>query len=726
MRPPLIPIICFFLACSGTPLLNAQDAIPSSDTKSTSYGLVSKGWPRSFTTNGIDCTIYQPQAVSWTNGILTFRQAVSILPQGAAQPIFGTVKLCALTKVDQEQQTVTLTSLAVSKSRFPSAPDQAIKYASQIIGMATQWGQQISLGAITASLAVTEAQNATAHGVAVKNSPPTIYLCQSPALLVLVDGAPALRNTPGSSLLRVINTPALLAMDQSSGLYYLRVNGGWMQAAGLSGPWSPVAAASSALPALSALLQQTQGSGSVQLYDPPASSPTSPTTPAIFVSTTPAELIMTQGPPAFDPISGTQLLHASNTSSSLFMDIATQNYFLLISGRWFTASSLSGPWNYTSANQLPSDFSKIPENATAGNVLASVAGTPQAQEASISAAIPQTASISRSTTTNVVYAGVPEFTKIANTSLSYAANTSTPVVKVANSQYYAVINGIWFSSSSPTGPWSVADTVPPVIYTIPPSCPIYYATGVYVYNASHDTVTVGYIPAYFGTCITPEGVVVYGTGYAYSPYINGDVWIAPPLTYGFGAGFSCGLATGFVFGLSVDHAWGCSPAWGPWRGGWGSPNSVNWNNVTVNRQNIYNQWGSNVVRNGGYPQSQINNAWSTAQNDYNQAKSNYQANHPASGDSNQTPNRTNFKNDASHLGDNNLFAGKDGQPYRSDPNGKWQQIDNSGWKDAGISGVNPSTLSDLNNQRYARNLGDYRSSARGFEGGGRGGGGFRR
>ena len=726
-RPYPLLFLTLLVACMEFGLSKALSD-PASDqatvsSPSLSNASASPGWPRNFSTNGNAFTIYQPQAVSWTNGILTFRQAVSVLPQGAAQPIFGTVKLCALTQVDEEQQTVSLTSLAVSKSKFPSAPDQAILYASQLIGMATQWGQQVSLGAITASLAVTSAQNTKAHGIPVQNTPPKIYFSQSPALLVLVDGPPALRNIPGSTLLRVVNTSALLAMDQSSGLYFLRVNGGWMQAPALTGPWTDVASTSTSLPALSNLLQQAQSDGNVQLYDPPATSSTPPAMPSIFVSTTPAELIITQGQPAFEPISGTQLLHASNTSSSLFMDIATQSYFVLISGRWFTANSLSGPWSYTASNQLPSDFSNIPENATAGGVLASVAGTPQAQEAAISATIPQTARISRSTTTNVAYAGVPQFKQIEGTPLSYAPNTSTPVIKVSDNRYYAVMNGVWFSASSPTGPWSVTDHVPPVIYSIPPSCPIYYATGVYVYQSTPDYVTVGYTPSYFGTCITPEGIVVYGTGYNYTPYINEGIWIAPPLTYGYGAGFACGLATGFAFGLAVDHGWGCSPTWGPWHGGWGSVNSLNWNNVTVNHQNIYNQWGNNLVKNGPYTQSQINNAKNTAQNDYNTAKSKYQANHPMGNQASSIPNRNELKNDASHLGNNNLFAGKDGQPYRSNENGDWQQLDHSGWKDAEQSKMQSSTFDDLNDQRAARNIGSYRSDGGGFS---RGGGGFRR
>ena len=708
--------------------LHAQDGDGTSTVPSAP-----KGWPRSFTNNGTAFTVYQPQAISWSNGILTFRAAASVLAQGAAEPTFGTVTLCGMTAVDSEQQTVALSNIATVQSIFPSASDQAGNYGSQIVTKASRWGANISLQALNASLAVTTAEGSTTNSVQVQNAPPTIYVSQSPALLVLVDGDPALRPVSGSSLLRVINTQALMALDQSSGTYYLRVNGGWAQAQKITGPWSP---APNPPDSLAPLLQQAASSGKVQLYDPPSTTGGSPAAPAIFVSTTPAELITTQGPPAFEPVSGTQLLHATNTGSSLFMNLANQTYYVVVSGRWFSSPSLSGAsgWQFVPANQLPGDFANIPENAPAGVVLASVAGTSQAAEAAIASAIPQTATISRSTSTNVVYDGNPEFEKISGTDLSYAKNTATPVIQVAQNKYYAVVDGVWFKAASPSGPWSVATKIPPAIYTIPPSCPIYYATNVFVYNSTPEVVNVGYTPGYFGTCLSPEGVVVFGTGYYYPPYIGPNLWIGAPLTYGFGAGVACGLATGFAFGLAVDHGWGCSPWWGPWHGGWGGANSVNWNNVTVNHFNSYNHWGNNVIRNGSLSQSQINNAKSTAKSYYNQAEQNYHANHPdAAGQAStwrsnhpDAPDRTTLHNDSSRLGKNDLFAGSDGKVYRSADNGAWQQNNRSAWSDTSAAGMNQQTRSDLDNQRYARNVGSYRESS--FGGGGfrGGGGGFRR
>ena len=720
---------------------------------SEARGDSSDGWPRSFTTNGTKITVYQPQVTAWSGNVLSFRAAVSILPQGAAQSFFGTVSATGTTGVDNEQQTVSLSNLNIAQANFPSAPDQAPAYAALVLAQAGTWAHDLSLPAVKANLAVTNAEGAGTKTVPVQNKPPKFFFSESPAILILVDGEPALRPVTGSALLRAINTQSLLLMDQASGSYFLRVNGTWAQASSLSGPWT---AAQNAPASLGAILQQVTKEGHVQLFDPPAG--TTPAMPLIYLCTTPAELITTQGPPAFAPISGTHLLHVTNSGSSLFMNTANQAYYVVISGRWFMAPTFQGPWQFVPANQLPPDFANIPETDPAGTVLASVSGTPQAGEAAISSTIPQTATISRNATTNVSYDGSPQFEPIETTSLSYAKNTATPVIKVSSDKYYAVVNGVWFRSKSPSGPWKVADSVPPEIFTIPASSPVYYTTNVTVYGSTPEVVYTGYTPGYFGTCLAPEGVVVFGTGFAYPPYIGANVWFGPPLTYGFGAGFACGLATGFAFGLAVDHGWGCSPWWGPWHGGWGNANFTrnatnNWNNVNVNSHNAYNRWGNNnVINNNNYNKNNLNenrlnnnqySDWKTthpnaAQNakiaaDRDATQENVDRRpEVARPDANRTadeqrpeadhpvPDRESLKTASSRLGDDNVFAGRDGSAYRSGGDGSWEKHDASSWKPADLSSLDDATRGDLENHRYSRSMGTTRSfGGGGFRGGGR-------
>ena len=62
--------------------------------------------------------------------------------------------------------------------------------------------------------------------------------------------------------------------------------------------------------------------------------------PEVVVRDRPAELIPFEGDPGFEPIEGTQLQFAVNTPADVFLDGAAQNaWYLLVSGRWFTAAS---------------------------------------------------------------------------------------------------------------------------------------------------------------------------------------------------------------------------------------------------------------------------------------------------------------------------------------------------------------------------------------------------
>ena len=245
------------------------------------------------------------------------------------------------------------------------------------------------------------------------------------------------------------------------------------------------------------------------------------------------------GTRCFKPIPGTGLEYAENTNGDFFR--FNGEYYVLISGRWFKATSFVGPWTFVRRLDMPPDFAKIPEDSPKATVLASVPGTPQAKEGLIANSIPQTATITRSEAKlTVVYDGEATFVPIEGTSMTYAKNTIGPSDQgLSDNNYYCVEAGVWFKAPTPQGPWRIADTVPEEIYTIPPSSPIYYVTYVKVYNSTPDVVYVGYTPGYYGTVVSASTTtVVYGTGWYYPPYIGPTVWYGWPYTYGVGAGFT--------------------------------------------------------------------------------------------------------------------------------------------------------------------------------------------
>jgi hypothetical protein len=97
--------------------------------------------------------------------------------------------------------------------------------------------------------------------------------------------------------------------------------------------------------------------------------------------------------------------------------------------------------------------------------------------------------------------------------------------------FYVCESGAWFVGATPNGPWLLADSVPRVIYTIPPSSPLYTVTYVQVYAVTPTAVTYGYTAGYTLAYVS-YGVLVYGTGYYYPPIIlPGPVPIYYPFPY---------------------------------------------------------------------------------------------------------------------------------------------------------------------------------------------------
>src|SRR5262249_55921091 len=144
--------------------------------------------------------------------------------------------------------------------------------------------------------------------------------------------------------------------------------------------------------------QQLAQAGLVDLIDGGKTQPRpslSKGAPAIYVRHKPSELLVFKGPPTFTPIPGTTLGWGSNTANDVILDMPSNTYYVRLSGRWYSGPGFAGPWAFVASTDLPADFRKIPPGSPAGIVLASVAGTPQAQEALVANSIPQTASIPR-------------------------------------------------------------------------------------------------------------------------------------------------------------------------------------------------------------------------------------------------------------------------------------------------------------------------------------------
>lgn len=510
-----------------------------------------KPWPREVTNGAITYRIYEPEAESWHGSDLKFRAAVAVIAESGTR--YGIAHGQARTWIESGTGLVKLEGIRIERLNFPTAADGGEAYLRDLQrGASGTWlVRREQLGP----------SQAAPERVPVRNDPPRIFVSYSPALLVLIDGQPVLRPQPDTSFERVINTRVLLLRDPRAGRYYLHAFDGWLAARDVIGPWQTVSGDTSRLDEV----QRRLGSGEVDLLDGGEARPSlRGGAPVVYVSTTPAELIVLTGEPQLEPIAGTQLLWVKNTSAPLLLDTGSDHYYTVISGRWFRAPALNGPWSFAPSDRLPGDVALIPDGHALAPVRAAVPGTPQAQEAVIANSVPQTTTVRRTEARfEPTIDGEPQLRSIEGTALTYVVNSPTPIIRVDADSWYAVDRGVWFTGRGIEGPWQVATWVPPAIYAIPATSPLHYVTYVKVYGATPDEVFTGYTPGYLGAVVAPAGTVVVGTGAYVSPWI-GSAWYGTPWTYG------CGWSVGVGPFWPTWSPW-CSPWWGPAWGGWWRP-----------------------------------------------------------------------------------------------------------------------------------------------------------
>jgi hypothetical protein len=216
---------------------------------------------------------------------------------------------------------------------------------------------------------------------------------------------------------------------------------------------------------------------------------------------------------------------------------------------------------------------------------------------------------------------------------------------------------------------------------IPPASEAYNIKYVYIYESTPQYVYVGYTPGYLG-CYVYGPVVIYGTGYYYNPWY-GPYYYPRPVTYGFSVHYNpfTGWGIGFHYSsgfFSFHYYTGIHPGyWGPpmyrppyhpryhggmyggrgpvYIGGDVNINIDNSNNIYANRKGISS---TDIKRNA------------------NDRGGNIQQGGP---------------------GNNNVLLDKQGNVYRPNQSGNWQQLDNKEWKPA-----NTSELNNLNRQLESR------------------------
>jgi len=514
-------------------------------------------WPRTLPVDDGLVTIYPPQVDGMEGETVRYRAALAYRPTPDAEPIFGAGWFESEVDVDRTRRIVQPRDLKVVRTRFPEGTgDLQAALAAALAAASPGWNLDFSLDRLEADLQTVNAEQKSLQEL--NTAPPDILYRDHPALLVTLDGQPVLRAIEDSAYQAVINTPYPLIFDGRR--YYLNVaRDVWYGADRATGPYRFEAAPPAGIAAL------VQPDAETAAVDAPAEPVTAANAPEIVVATRPSELIVTEGPAVFVPLVD-DLLVLQNSDDDVFMHVGSQQFYIVLAGRWYHAKSLAGPWAYRAANQLPPAFANIPRDSDQADALTHVAGTVEAEQAVLDAQVPQTAAVARGAAdVEVSYDGEPDFRPVDGTDLEYAANTGATVLQ-ADRRYYLVEDGVWYVSDKPNGPWQVSAWRPQAVSQIAPTSPVYHVKYVYIYDSTPDVVYVGYTPGYLGS-YPYYGTVVYGTGWYYRPWVSPYYYYPRPSTWGFHVSYN--PWSGWGFGLSWNWGWG----WGPfhtsyWSGGY--------------------------------------------------------------------------------------------------------------------------------------------------------------
>ncbi len=674
-------------------------------------------WPRDITTkNGAVVTVYQPQPESLKGDKLDGRNAFSAVEKPGDEPVFGVFWYTATIITDRDARTVSLETIKVTDIKLPGITDEEkILRLRQLLEVEIPtWQLSGSLDELTATIE----QEQAVVSEDLKNDPPKIIYADQPTTLVLMDGEPRLQDDKELKLKRVINTPFLMVQSTEDKKYYLNGGTAWYASASMKEGYQPATALPKSIAAIDQQIKKAQ-EGKPKPEDTVVGN--------ILVSTEPAELIQSKGAAQFANIPETSLLYVSNSDDDIFKNINDNQYYVLLSGRWYFAEKLTGPWAFIASDKLPADFAKIPEGAPKDNVLSSVAGTQASKDAIHDAQVPQTAKVDRTKATcTVTYDGEPKFEKIEGTSLELAMNTSSTVLRTG-AKYYCVDKGVWFVSSAAKGPWIVSEERPKEVDKIPASSPAYNIKYVYIYDTTPEVVYVGYTPGYMG-CYVYGPTVVYGTGYYYSPWY-GPYYYPRPVTYGFSMHYNpwTGWSMGFHYSSGWFHMsiYGGGGYWGPpmyrppyyppYRGGmYGGrgPTYIHNGDINIDRSNnIYN--GRNDVSTRDVQRGQNAGRNPSVSTRDQQARPGQQpgvSQQPAGG----------------NRGGNNVYSDRSGNVYQRNDNGNWQQRQGNQWQQTQQS--SQMNRDYQNRQRGAQQNSGFQQMNRGgnLGGGMRGGGGGRR
>ena len=472
-------------------------------------------YPREREIDGSKVIVYAPQIRSWDEfKHFTAQVAVEFLAEDS-DARYGVVDLSGDTTVDRETRIVSVPKPKVDDVKF-SGGSGSDEQESRIRAAVESEPLEIPLDVFLYYLADGVLESPPPSGF--NDAAPPIYVVESPAYLLFINGEPFAAAVGDTGLEVIGNANFPVFRDTKTGNYYLLSGDQRYMSAKLAGPWGTVAELP---PAFGKIPAEGEFASIAAVAAAP---PKAGAAPAVITTFKPAEIVVLDGKPRGREIAGTGGLESIvNTDSPLFRLDGT--YYLVVAGRWFSTKDLArGPWKFTMP--LPDAFARIPEGDDDADVRASVPGTLEARRAVLEAQVPETKTVKAGAAPDidVAYAGgEAKFEPIPQTQVARAVNTGNDIIQYGD-KYYLCYEGMWYVADKPTGPWAATANVPAAVYKIPPSSPAYPVTQVIVVEDDDGDVESNYNGAYAAGMFIGFGVAYYGTGYYYPPYYYGGYY----------------------------------------------------------------------------------------------------------------------------------------------------------------------------------------------------------
>jgi hypothetical protein len=725
-------------------------------------------WPREIPlSGGGSITLYQPHPESLSGNKVSARSAVSVKTTANAEPVFGAVWADATTEIDRDNRMMSIETVNIKQVKFPDEENAAnIEKLKQLLeAEIPKWNLSISLDQLMATLENNGANAATG----LNNTPPKIIYSNKPATLVLIDGEPKVQKDKQTGMERVANTP--FPIIKEAGKYYLFTGKYWHVSQNIISGWTHTTSLPANIKKVDVELQkqakeQAEKNGIENTDEKPTAIIVS-TEPAELIQTDGiADYSSLAGTSLLYVSNSPNDIFKDINSQKTYALIAGRWYSApTMNGPWAFTEADKLPADFARIQEGGDKDNVLASVAGTNAANEAVLDAMIPQTATVDR---KTAKLQ----TPVEYDGTPQFERIQGTNLELAVNTGSTVMRqnglyyiVENGIWFegTTATGPWrVSAMRPTDVENIPANSPAYntryveIYDVRPDVVVVgYTPGYlnsYIYGPTVVYGTGWYYRPWWGSYYYPRPCT-WGFGMNYNPWTGwsfnwGFAWSMGPFSMGIssgGWGFGFGYGGGGWFGPPVYR-----PPYRPpyWNGGYYRPGGGNWNNggrppgynrprpggginiggdVNINiggNQNIYNKMKDKSIqtrdinrRPGG------GNFTNTDKGNINPSKPGARPTTPgpsakpgtkpgtspgtSPGGSTKLPGRPEPRPIKPETG-RDIIADKNGNLYKRDENGNWNQRENKSWKPA------PGNQPNLDKVQQQRDRGNIRDRSYDF------------